>query len=123
MRRTRSSARQEAEESADEEVIVDAMEPQEHAVGGPPVAAPPHPPPPPPPRLPSSNNNVASHSVAVQTTNSYWTLTLYSRQSSPTRIAITPNMTPETLGRCILQATYGCDPLEDVDTHVAVSSE
>lgn len=131
MRRTRSSARREANESGDDEEQQE--EEEEEAVLVPRVVAQPPPPPPPPPRRRRSinnnnNNNATMETVAVQTTtfsqSSSWTMTLLSRRSSsPIRIAVTNNMTPETLGRCILQATHGyCDYDFDFDSLQVVVS-
>jgi hypothetical protein len=114
MRRTRSSARRESEvESEEEEELVVVS----RRGAASPNARPPPPPPPPPIR------HAPTDSVAVQTTNEYWTMTLIPRNhgAPPTRIAISDTMTPETLGRCIAQAiTHGFhDSIDDFQISVS----
>lgn len=117
MRRTRGSARRESEvESEEEEELV--------VVSRRGAAAPNARPPPPPPPPPQPIRDAPTDSVAVQTTNEYWTMTLISRNhgAPPTRIAISDSMTPETLGRCIAQAiTDGFnDSIDDFQISVSV---
>lgn len=100
MKRTRSSARRETAVDNEEE---------ENSMVPPPAP----PPPPPPPRRRPSNNN--TQRVAIQTTPPpTWTLTVFT--PTPIRIAISPAMTADTLAKCILQATYGCQLWDDMDT-------
>jgi len=125
MRRTRSSARREAEESGEEDVDAQEQQEEEEYAFVPPPAqqrqarAPPPPPPPPPPRR-TNNNNVESVAAQTRDQTFHWTLTLLAPSGGSIQLAVTPNMSADTLGRCILQATYGCDPLEDADMQLAV---
>ena len=105
MRTTRSSVRREAIDDIEDFAIV------------------PRPPPPPPPPSPAAarQNPVPAAETATEEsteTKESWTLLL----SAGLRIAITPEMTATTLGRCIAQATMG-EPLEEEDFQVAVSGK
>lgn len=117
MRRTRSSALRETQVESEEEGEIVVVPRRGAAPNDVPPPQPPPPPPPPPIR--------PTDSVAVQTTKYYsgWNMTLMpsNHTAPPVRIAISNTMTTETLGRCIVQATYGChDAVDDFQISVRV---